>query len=289
MSKSGATWRRFQLLVPLAQAAQATALLETATGCASAAEIGRTHAAVSVYTPARSAARARKNLTTALARARRNALIARVELREESLAEDAWGSSWKRFFRPARVADRLYVVPAWQRDFKAPRGSTQLFIDPGMAFGTGQHATTQLAIKLTLEAAERRSTVLDVGCGSGIVGIAAALAGAAVYASDTDPIAVAAAKKNFSANDVTPRALRRYRGVPPAFPRADVIIANITARVLVPMAQVLAAKLKPRGRLILSGYAERSRGDIERAMAAAGLRVRAQRNDGEWIAQVFSR
>lgn len=289
MTKRGATWRRFQLLVPLAQAAQAAALLETATGYASAAEIGRTHAAVSVYAPARSTVRARKNLTMALARARGAALLARVELREASIAEETWGSSWKRFFRPARVADRLYVVPAWQRGFKTPRGTKQLFIDPGMAFGTGQHATTQLAIKLAVGAAKRRSTVLDIGCGSGIVGIAAALAGAAVYASDTDPIAVAAAKKNFNANDITPRALRRYRGVPPAFPRADVIIANITARVLVPLARILAGKLKPHGRLILSGYAERSRASIERAMAAAGLRLRAQRNDGEWIAQVFSR
>ncbi|MDQ6780967.1 MAG: 50S ribosomal protein L11 methyltransferase [Candidatus Eremiobacteraeota bacterium] len=289
MSKSGATWRRFQLLVPVEQASQAAALLENATGCASATEIGRSDAAVSVYAPARGASRARAHVVTALARARRRALFERIELREESIAEDAWSSSWKRFFRPARVADRLYVVPTWRRDFEAPRGAAQLFIDPGMAFGTGQHATTRLAIKLSLDATKCGSIVLDIGCGSGIVGIAAALAGAAVHASDADSIAVAAAKMNFDANGLRPQALRRYRGVPPSFPRADVIIANITARVLAPMAQTLAAKLKPRGRLILSGYAERSRRSVEAAMAVAGLRVREQRSDGGWIAQVYSR
>lgn len=289
MSKSGATWRRFQLLVPVAQAAQAAALLENATGCASAAQIGRTHAAVSVYTRARGAARARAHLTTALIRARRRALFERIELSEASIAEDAWGSSWKRFFQPCRVARRLYVLPAWHRDFKAPRGSRQLFIDPGMAFGTGQHATTQLAIRLALEATKAASTVLDIGCGSGIVGIAVALAGAHVYASDVDPIAVEATKKNFDANGLRPHALRRHRGVPRSFPQDDVIIANITARVLAPMARTFAAKLTPRGRLILSGYAERSRRTIEAAMAAAGLHVREQRSEGEWLAQVYGR
>jgi ribosomal protein L11 methyltransferase len=157
-------------------------------------------------------------------------------------------------------------------------------MDPGMAFGTGQHPTTALALRLLLPLVRPARTVIDVGCGSGILGIAAGLAGAHVWACDVDPIAVSAARANFRANGLKAMSLRRFDGVPAAFGRARLVVANITAEVLVKFAARLAGCLSRGGTLVTSGVTKRGRASVLTTFAGAGLRLHAERQSGEWFA-----
>ncbi|HKV54898.1 MAG TPA: 50S ribosomal protein L11 methyltransferase, partial [Candidatus Binataceae bacterium] len=138
--------------------------------------------------------------------------------------------------------------------------------------------------RLLLPFVARGRKVIDVGCGSGILGIAAGLRGAKVYACDMDPVAVAAARANFRANGVRSVSLRRYAGVPSAFGRASVVAANITADVLVRLARPLALSVAKGGTLVTSGVNKRGRADVLAAFACEGLRLVAERRAGEWFA-----
>jgi ribosomal protein L11 methyltransferase len=206
-----------------------------------------------------------------LASARRRGLIPQVEVEEADARDEAWASQWKKHYKPFRIADSLYIAPAWDRAFKSPRGSRVVRLDPGQAFGTGRHATTKLALALLLPRVRRGMVVLDIGCGSGILGIAAAKYGARVYASDTDPLAIRATRDNFAINDLSAAAISKSRGVPASFPHADLIVANITARVLTPMAAALARKLLPGGVLVTSGIAKDSGERVLKAFARQRL------------------
>ena len=128
--------------------------------------------------------------------------------------------------------------------------------------------------------------MLDIGCGSGILGIAAAQRGAKVYACDVDPIAVAATRENFHANGLRASAVTRAAGVPRGFPRAPLIAANITADVLAPLGRAFASRLTPGGALVTSGVTRRGRALVLNAFADAGLRLVEERRSGEWLSHV---
>lgn len=159
-----------------------------------------------------------------------------------------------------------------------------LRLDPGMAFGTGLHPTTKSALALALPRVHRGDAVLDIGCGSGILGLAAALHGARVYASDSDTIAVRVARANFATNVLPVQRIVRARDVPAKVPQAALITANITGRVLARLSTALARKLKPRGWLISSGIVESGKAYVLRSYARAGLRHAETIRDGEWLA-----
>lgn len=286
------TWRRFSILVRPADVEPASALLATATGSPVVVEEpGEDHSHAGAYirvsafvhsSGPRSAARS----TAALfARSRCAGLFRGARLCAAATVRDEdWAESWKRFYTPFAIAPRLWIAPTWQPDFRAPRGSRTIWMDPGMAFGTGQHPTTAMALRLLLPLVSPNGKVIDVGCGSGILGIAAGLAGARVYACDVDRVAVIAARGNFRANGVRPESLRRFRGVPAAFEQAPLVVANITADVLASLAPMLAASVAKNGSLVTSGVTKRGRADVLAAFARAGLQLRAERRTGEWIA-----
>lgn len=287
MNDGAARWRRFQLVVNPDEAQPAAALLETASGAASATEMKAGLATVSVYTPAPTATVVGERIRAGLARVQRSRILRSAHFTSALIREQDWATAWKKFFRPFRAAPGLYIAPSWRKRFRAPGRARVLHIDPGMAFGTGQHPSTQLALQLLLANVKRGQIMLDVGCGSGILGIAAAQRGAAVYASDSDRLAVNAAKLNFAANGLSARALRCQRGVPTSFPKARLIAANITARVLAPLAPALRKHLLPAGVLVVSGFAARSRDELQAAMRRAGLRFAAERAAGPWLAHAY--
>jgi ribosomal protein L11 methyltransferase len=197
------------------------------------------------------------------------------------LAEENWAETWKLHFQPILAADRLWVLPPWEarRDDRPA-----VVIEPGMAFGTGGHATTLLCLEALVEALGRRpgASVLDVGCGSGILGIGARLLGAGRVAMiDNDPVAVEVARENAAKNGVpgletsgTPVA-----ELPGTF---DLVVANILANPLVELAAPIAARVAEGGELYLSGILGTQADEVAAAYRSRGFGTVARRDRGEW-------
>ena len=214
-------------------------------------------------------------------------------LRTRWRREEEWAEAWKRFFDVERVGRRLVVCPTWI-DY-APRAEEVVIrLDPGMAFGTGQHPTTRLCLEALESRLRPGQVVLDLGTGSGILAIAAALLGAArVIALDNDPVAVGAARQNLAVNGVEGRvrvlegSLGAAGPLPDAGePRFDMVLANISTAGITEMAPALARVLAPGGTLIASGIGDGSVEVCRGALEKAGLRVLDQADREGWCALI---
>jgi len=193
------------------------------------------------------------DLTVALARAAADAGFDAVPpFTLEEIAEQNWVQLTQSQFEPIRVTERMWIVPSWHT---APDpAAINIELDPGMAFGTGSHPTTRLCLEWLCDAVQPGDTVLDYGCGSGILGIAAARLGAGdVLGVDIDDKALEAARDNAGRNHV---ALRLQHSRQPLNARFDVVVANILTNPLCVLAPLLAARVAPGGRIALSGVLE---------------------------------
>jgi ribosomal protein L11 methyltransferase len=282
-------WRRLTLEVSSGQVEGASALLSSASSQAVVLEQrpGSSRVTVSAYVSEARRAEVARRLRIGIALLRDAGVLAgESRVRQTRVAERDWSNAWKRYLHPFTLARRMYVVPSWERRFRLPRGAESIRLDPGMAFGTGRHATTRMAAALLLERLEPRDVVIDAGCGSGILSLAATLRGARAYAFDDDAVAVRVARDNFNANARRPAALVVADRVPPNFPKAAVIVANITATALTSLASQFARKLVRRGSLISSGITARGRLSTLAAFENAGLAFVSERRSGEWFAYV---
>lgn len=207
-----------------------------------------------------------------------------VEVRTSEVADD-WAERWRRFHRPLVLGRRLTVRPPWE----PPAGTEiDLLVDPGMAFGTGAHATTRLCLELLLELAEgalARGSLLDLGCGSGVLALAAARLGfGPVVAADHDPLALRATRSNAAANGVGLQA-RRLDLRRDALPAAQTVLANL----LRPLLLVLAMRLTPPPRALVAGGLLADEADeVAAAFAAAGLSERRRLERGGWVALLLA-
>ena len=195
-----------------------------------------------------------------------------------------WAESWKAHFKPLRLSPRLVVVPSWER-YQAATATCIIKVDPGSAFGTGQHATTALCARaLDQRAAEHTlGTVLDFGCGTGILAIAADLLGAdALTLIDNDPLAVDVATENLSSQGMASPYTLACAERPPDGATYDTVIANILAPVLIEHARALAANVADDGCLLLSGLLTRQIDEVLAAYAPHGLTQRRLSCEGEW-------
>lgn len=203
----------------------------------------------------------------------------RVRVGGEEVAAD-WAERWKRFHEPVLVGGRLFVRPPWTE----PRPDTlDLVIDPGQAFGTGGHPTTRLCLELLL-GLEPRGSLADLGCGSGVLAIAAAKLGfAPVIAFDSEPAALDATRANARANDVELDRVERLnlRDQPP--PLAATLIANLTGPLLRRVAQLL---VEPPDGLIVSGLLDQEADEV--AVAFRPLRERRRLSERGWSALLLS-
>jgi ribosomal protein L11 methyltransferase len=208
-----------------------------------------------------------------------------------TLPEQDWAESWKRFFRVQRVSERIVIRPTWE-PYEPQPGDCVVDLDPGMSFGTGNHATTQACLVFLdqLAAADSARSVLDMGCGSGILAIAARKLGfAEVAAFDNDPDAVAIARENAADNGVG--VVFEVCDLVQNTRQADVVVANILAPVLIAHAGVIAAAVKPgeQGAMILSGILDTQYAAVRAAYEAQGFAEERSLLIGEWRSGLFVR
>ena len=207
--------------------------------------------------------------------------------RIEEVVGDEWRDEWKKHFEPFRVCADVIVRPPWREHIAAP-GEHVVVLEPGRAFGTGLHETTSLVAETLAETPLAGVTVLDVGCGSGVLTLVALVLGAArVRAVDLDPDAVAVTRENADRNGVRERVETDDTSVEALTGSYAVVVANIESKTLVDLATALVARVAPGGLLVLSGIlsievAPSQLEDIRRAFAA--LKEERIRVKGEWIA-----
>lgn len=212
---------------------------------------------------------------------------------EESQTEDVdWVNNWKQYFHQFYVDDVL-IIPSWEEVKPEDEDKMIIHIDPGTAFGTGMHETTQLCIRQIRKFVTPDTTILDVGCGSGILGMLALKFGAKYsVGTDLDPCAIDATHENMEVNGITKdqyevmigniiddKAIQDKAG----YEKYDIVVANILADVLVPLTPVIINQLKTGGIYITSGIIDDKEETVVNAVKAAGLEVLEVTYQGEWV------
>ena len=244
----------------------------------------RTRALIHLYispedNPAEAAAYLRERLT---------AEGIRHELKDRQVKEDDWANVWKQYFKPLPVGKRLLIRPTWE-EAGDPGGRQVLSIDPGMAFGTGGHETTRLVLETLEELVFPGAELLDVGCGSGILSIAALLLGASsAVGVDIDPLAVRTARENGELNGFSEPRLTVLEGdlVDKVSGRYAVVAANIVADAIIALSKNILPFLEPGGAYIVSGIIDTREGDVLSALAACGFTVETRLEQGGWLCMV---
>ena len=200
---------------------------------------------------------------------------------------DDWIDVWKKHFRPIHLG-KIVVVPEWI-EYAPTAEERVVLLDSNMAFGTGEHETTSSCVELMQEYITPDSVCIDVGCGSGILGISAIKLGAKkAYLTDIDEVAVISAKHNAALNGVDGQTVVAHSNLlDDSDVVGDIVMANITGEILVMLAPSMPKNLKKGGVLILSGIIESRLEMVKAAYAAQGLRLEKQIRKGEWFALVW--
>ena len=209
----------------------------------------------------------------------------RLELEMKDVDEEDWSNAWKKYYHPVQVGEHLVVCPSWEAYDRQP-DDVVLTLNPGMAFGSGTHDTTRLCMELLEKYITPQDTVLDVGCGSGILAITAALLGAnKIIGCDIDEVAVKVAGENAALNGVQDRI---------AFHQGDltsqvegsfqIICANIVADVIIRLSEDAGRYLAKDGIFITSGIIDTREQDVLNALEQNGFQVIERRTSGGWVA-----
>jgi ribosomal protein L11 methyltransferase len=212
----------------------------------------------------------------------------------EVIIDPQWGEVWKRFFKPLRITKNIIVKPSWER-YSATGRETVIEIDPGMAFGTGQHPSTSMCLEAMEEILLKDRTfqkwrVLDVGTGTGILGISAAKLGASsVMCVDIDDQAVEIAHKNVAVNHVGDRVVIVNSDVAKIKGTFELIVANLTAETLIKIKSHLVKMMEKGGYLVISGIFEKNRQDVEKAFTRDDLISHKVIADKEWVCYVYKK
>jgi ribosomal protein L11 methyltransferase len=210
-----------------------------------------------------------------------------AEVREED-----WANEWKRYFKPVKVSDRIAIKPTWEHYEQSP-GEVVIELDPGMAFGTGTHATTSLCLRTLENIIRPDDHMIDVGTGSGILAIAGAKLGAEqVLALDLDPVAVSSAKENIRLNGLEDviaveksdllQVLNSERELNVKIP-VRVVAANILAEIILKFIDDVYRVLQPGGLYVVSGVIQKKQAEVEKALQLAGFVIDGRNMEEDWV------
>jgi ribosomal protein L11 methyltransferase len=204
----------------------------------------------------------------------------RVE--HEKMHEEDWANTWKQYYKPSKVGEKIVVKPIWE-EYAPKDGELVVDLDPGMAFGTGTHETTRMCIQALERYVKEDSTVFDVGCGSGILAIAAAKLGSKLAIGvDLDPVAVESSIENVKYNNLNNIEILHGNLVEVIDSKADIVVANILAEIICILADDVKRVIKEGGIFITSGIIHDRVDMVCEKLEATGFEVVEKNKDGEW-------
>lgn len=217
--------------------------------------------------------------------------IGKNQVTVNEVVESDWATAWKKYYHPVRVTRYLTIVPSWEAYQASHEGEKIITLDPGMAFGTGTHPTTRLTLEALETVLRGGETLLDVGTGSGVLSIASKHLGASeVFAYDLDEVAVRAAKENMDMNPVASDVQVSANDLLTQIEtKADVIVANILADIILLMIDDAYRLLKAEGTLIVSGIIEEKKELVMTAMEEAGFVVDQVFQQKDWYALILKK
>ena len=243
----------------------------------------KTVASVSVYLPADGGV----NDTVTFLRERFDALKIEASISISGVNEEDWANSWKAYYKPIRIGERIVIVPAWEK-YEAEENDVVVRMDPGMAFGTGTHETTRLVIGLLEKYVQKGIKVLDVGCGSGILAICASKLGAgSCKAYDIDPVAVKVARENIKdsrLSNVTCDVSDLLRQVDTDEAPYGIVCANIVADIIIRMTPDVGALMDEQSVILASGIIVERSEDVVACFEANGFRIVERVEENGWCA-----
>ncbi len=211
-----------------------------------------------------------------------------AEVSHKEVDELSWRDKWKEFYRPMHISKRLFVVPTWEK-FRAPKGSRIIRLDPGSAFGTGSHETTQLCARYIDNYMSPESNVLDLGTGSGILAIAAALLGARqVKAMDISGHCTEVCRENVKTNGLDDKITCVQGELKDDDRRYDLITANLISEVLIELAPEFPKHMTDLGLLICSGIIKSKKDEVLKAFRREGFKLFASEEQNDWYVMAFS-
>jgi ribosomal protein L11 methyltransferase len=202
--------------------------------------------------------------------------------------DEDWATAWKKYYKPFHISDSVVIKPSWE-EYEKQAGELVIEMDPGMAFGTGTHETTRLCSQLLEKYVKKEDTVIDVGCGTGILSIIAVKLGAShAEAIDIDEVAARVSKENCAINGVIDRITVRKGVLADLEPqKADIVVANIIADVVIGLSGLMPSYLKKDGVLLTSGIIRERRDDVVKAYTGLGFDLLEILEMGEWVAIAF--
>lgn len=208
--------------------------------------------------------------------------LGEAKVEHEKMYEEDWANTWKQYYKPSKVGEKIVVKPIWE-EYEAKENELVVDLDPGMAFGTGTHETTRMCIQALERYVKEESIVFDVGCGSGILAIAAAKLGAKLAVGvDLDPVAVESSIENVGYNNLSNIEILHGNLVEVIDGKADIVVANILAEIICILTDDVKRVLKDGGIFITSGIIHDRVDMVCEKLEATGFEVIEKNRDGEW-------